>query len=118
MSEEETYDQINQLQMIEQNLQAILLQRQNFSAKLMEIESALREVGKVDEAYRIIGNIMILSKKAEIEEDLGAKKEMLDIRIKTLEKQEQKLREKAAKLQKEVLGKINKEGSDEHGKGN
>lgn len=100
---EETKQKISQLQLLEQNLQNFLLQKQQFQAQLMEIESALSELEKTDTAYKIVGNIMVSSKKEKLQEDLKAKKEMLELRVKTLEKQEEKIREKASKTQSEVL---------------
>lgn len=105
MSEEkeETKQKISQLQLLEQNLQNFMLQKQQFQTQLMEVESALTELEKSDTAYKIVGNIMVISKKDELQKDLKAKKEMLELRIKTLENQEDKIREKATKTQSEIL---------------
>jgi len=73
---------------------------------MMEIESALKELKNSEEAYKIIGNIMVSSKKPDLEKDLTSKKETLELRIKMLEKQEEKIKEKADKIQKEVLKEI------------
>jgi prefoldin beta subunit len=97
------------LQMIEQNLQNLLAQRQQFQAQMVEIESALRELETSKTAYKIVGNIMVSSDKESLQKDLKEKKEMAEIRIRTLEKQEKQLKEKAQKIQQEVLGKIKEE---------
>jgi prefoldin beta subunit len=55
-----------------------------------------------------VANIMVKGDKAELAKDLSEKKEMLELRIKSLEKQESKLREKANEIQQEVLGRIEK----------
>ena len=99
----ETEKKINQLQMMEQSLQALLMQKQQFQLQQVELESALKELENVNEAYKIIGNIMVLSKKEDIKEDLNSKREIAELRIKNLEKQENQFREKASKLQSEVL---------------
>ena len=99
----ETEKKINQLQMMEQSLQALLMQKQQFQLQQVELESALKELENVNEAYKIIGNIMVLSKKEDIKEDLNSKMEIAGLRIKNLEKQENQFREKASKLQNEVL---------------
>jgi prefoldin beta subunit len=96
-------DKLNQLEMIEQNVQQYLLQRQQFQAQLIEIESALKELEQAPEAYKIVGNIMVKGDKTKLAEELSRKKEMFEIRVKTLEKQEDKLKEKAKDIQKEVL---------------
>ena len=56
-----------------------------------------------EEDDKIVGNIMILSKKPELVKELQSKKETTELRIKTLETQESKTRENAAATQKEVL---------------
>ena len=94
---------INQLQMLEQSLQNLSMQKQQFQLQQVEVESALKELENVNEAYKIVGNIMVLSKKPELKEDLNSKKEVIGLRIKNMEKQENQIREKASKLQEEVL---------------
>ena len=42
----------------------------------------------------------------DLKKDLGSEKEMLDLRIKTIEKQEDKLKERAQDLQKEIMKEI------------
>ena len=92
--------------MLEQNLQNFLVQKQNFQMQMIEIDSALDELTKTDKAYKIVGNLMVASKKEELEADLKNRKEMTELRIKSIEKQEKSLKERAAKLQKEVLGEM------------
>ena len=103
----ETQEKIQKLSMMEQSLQSFLAQKQQFQSQLVEIESALEELDKTEKAYKIVGNIMIAGKKEEIKTDLEKKKEALDIRIKNIEKQEEKIREKTSEIQSEVLKKIN-----------
>ena len=105
----ETEQKINQLQMFEQSLQNFLGQKQQFQVQLVEIESALGELDNTDKAYKIVGNIMVEADKNELKADLQSKREMLELRIKTMEKQENQVREKASSLQSEILKKIKKE---------
>lgn len=99
----ESETKLNQLQMIEQSMQNLLMQKQQFQLQQMEIESALKELENVKEAYKIVGNIMVLSKKDDLNNDLSSKKEIVGLRIKNMEKQETQLRDKATKLQAEVM---------------
>ena len=108
MAEEETQQKISQLQLMEQNIQALLSQKQQFQQKIIEINSALRELESTTKSYKIIGNIMVLKDKKELEKDLKHNKELIDIRVKNVEKQETQIREKAKKVQTEVLGKLDK----------
>jgi prefoldin beta subunit len=105
----ETEQKISQLQMFEQSLQNFLGQKQQFQIQLVEVESALNELSNTDKAYKIVGNIMVEADKNELKADLQSKKEMLELRIKSMEKQEAQVREKASKLQSEILKNIKKE---------
>jgi len=105
----ETEHKINQLQLFEQGMQTILAQKQQFQMQLVEIESALSELNKSDTAYKIVGNIMVASNKEDLKSDLKSKKDIVELRLKTLEKQENQIKEKAEKLQAEVLKKIKNE---------
>ncbi|MBI3033779.1 prefoldin subunit beta [Candidatus Woesearchaeota archaeon] len=105
----DTEEKIQQLQIFEQNLQNLMLQKQAMQMQLVESESALGELEKTGTAYRIIGSIMVSSDKDELKSLLGGKKETTELRIKTIEKQEKLIRERATKLQKEVLGEIKEE---------
>lgn len=100
---ETSEEKIQQMQMIEQNLQNFLMQRQQFQLQLIEINSALDEIKNKQTAYKIIGNIMVSADKAEIEKDLLEKKKMLEIRIGSMEKQEERLKEKSKTLRDDVL---------------
>jgi prefoldin beta subunit len=102
----ETEQKIAQLQLMEQNLQSFLMQRQQFQSQLIEVESALKEIESTKEAYKIVGNIMVNASKEDLKKDLEEKKGILELRIKSLEKQEKQIKEKASKTQAEVLEKI------------
>jgi prefoldin beta subunit len=108
MSNDEAEQKIQQLTLLEQNLQNTTVQKQNFHLQLLELESALKELEDSSEAYKIVANIMIKGSKESLKSELSEKKDIVEMRIKSLEKQEGKLREKASELQKEVLGNIEK----------
>ena len=96
-------EKIQQLQTIEQNMQHLLKQRQQFQMQLMEVDSAVEELKKTEKAYRIIGNIMVLSEKSALEKELTEKKERMELRVKSVEKQENALKEQAKTLREEVM---------------
>ena len=108
----DTEEKIQQLTMLEQNLQNITVQKQNFQIQLLEIESALKELEGTKEAFKIVANIMIKGDKPELKKELEEKKETIELRISSFEKQEAKLKQKASALQDEVLGKIKNGQSD------
>lgn len=101
----EQEEKINRLQLLEQSRQAINLQKQNFQMKLMETESALKEIEKSNENYRIIGTIMVKKDKESLKKELEEEKEKLDLRIKNLEKQEETIRNRMKQIQEDILKK-------------
>ncbi len=105
----EIEEKINQLQIIEQNLQEFFMQKQNFQNQLMEVNSALGELNKSkDDCYKLVGNVMFKEKKENLIKELKNKKDILDLRIKNIEKQEKKIKEQATELQKEVVSSMEK----------
>ncbi|MCD6464037.1 prefoldin subunit beta [Candidatus Woesearchaeota archaeon] len=101
-----TQEKIVQLQLAEQNLTNFALQRQQIQAQIAEVENALAELKNTDKAFKIIGSVMIQADKQELQKELQDKKELLELRVKSIEKQESKLKEKVQQLQQEVLKKI------------
>ncbi len=96
---------LQELQIYEQNLQTIILQKQVLQAEMNEISNALKEIEKSKEAsvYKIIGGIMIKENREDIAKELKEKKEILELRIKNFEKQEEILKKKFEELRKELL---------------
>jgi prefoldin beta subunit len=94
-----------QMQTFQQQMQAIGMQKETFHIQSIEIDKALEELGKTNddnEVFKAVGPILVKSTKKELEKDLKEKKESIDTRLKSLEKQETQLHEKV----KETQGKI------------
>jgi len=102
----DTQEKISQLQLYEQSLQNILLQKQQFQSQIGEIDSALKELKTSTESYKIVGNIMVRAEKDTLKKDLEEKNSALKLRIETLEKQEEKIKSKAESLQAEIMQKM------------
>lgn len=95
---------IQEMQMLEQNLQNLLLQKQAFQMELSETKSALKEIeNSGDEVFKIIGQLMIKTDKAKMKEELSNKERIIELRIKSIEKQETLLAKKLDDLQKEIV---------------
>ena len=95
------------MQLLEQGLQNLLFQKQAFQIELSETENALKEVGKTKEdVYRMIGQIMLKASKEGIEKELKEKKDILELRIKSIEKQESRFKEEVETIRKEVMKRI------------
>lgn len=108
MSEAEYKENVQRLQVFEQNLQQLAMQRQQFQSQLIETENALKETQNSEKAYKIIGNIMVLLDKTHIQKDLKEKQDIINLRIKNIEKQEEQIRKQAKDLQQEVVKKLKK----------
>lgn len=110
--DKETEKKIEQLQSFEQSSQNIVMQKQQFQSQLLEIESALKGLDDSENAYKIVGNIMISAKKEDLKKELNEKKEVTELRIKTIEKQEEQIKKKSGELQKEVMSVLEKEKNE------
>jgi prefoldin beta subunit len=99
-------EQISRLQQLQQNLQAIMMQKQQIELEIVETERALEELNKTttsDSIYKAAGPLLIKSDKDTIEKDLTEKKELANTRVMVLGKQESRVKENL----KEVENKIN-----------
>jgi prefoldin beta subunit len=104
----ETEDKINHISLVEQSLQSLIAQKQQFQSQLMEVESALKELDQAEHTYKIIGNLMIQKSPKDLKSDTEAKMERLSIRIKNIEKQEEKTKGKLKDLQDSVMSEMKK----------
>ena len=101
---EDTNKKMQEMQLIEQSLQNILLQKQAFQMELSESKSALNEIqNSNDEVFKIVGQLMIRTDKKKITEELENKEKLLDLRLKSLDKQESSLLERLEKLRDEII---------------
>ena len=104
MKEQE--QKIQEMQILEQNLQNLLLQKQTFQMESAENKSALEEIQKSDdEVFRIIGQLMLKTDKSKILEELFNKEKILNLRLKSIEKQENSIIERLESLKEEFMNK-------------
>jgi prefoldin beta subunit len=99
-------EQLSRLQQLQQNLQAILMQKQQIEVESMEIEKALEELKKLGEdevVYKSAGPLLIKTKKDDTIRELEEKKELSNTRLLVLGKQESRVKDNL----KEVENKIN-----------
>lgn len=94
---------IQEMQILEQKLQNSFLQKQAFQMESAETNAALSELEKSgDEVFKIIGQLMIKSEKSKIKEELVEKQKILELRIKSFERQEKILTEQMENLRNEL----------------
>ena len=105
--DKETERSIQELQSLEQAIQNLLLQKQAFQIELSETSNALEELKKTkDDAFKIVGQIMVKTDKAELEKELDDKKKLLNLRLNSIQKQEDLISEKIEKLKEEITKKL------------
>jgi len=108
MSEEippQVRGQLQRLQQLQDQLQAIELRKQQWQIRLNELENAIKELEKTDEdtpVYKVVGSIMISSSKQKLLSELKEKKEIAEASIMTLDKQEKLLRKQLRDLQRRI----------------
>lgn len=94
---------IQEMQILEQNFQSILMQKQSMQLELNEIVNALQEIRKSsDDVYKMVGNIMIKSDKSELLKELEEKKKILEVKLHSVDKQEKILTEKSESLRNDI----------------
>ncbi len=93
------------LQQLQQTLQGVLTQKQQLELELNEVEQALSELEKLTDAaviYKSIGSLLVKSKKTKVTTELNERKELLNMRINVLGKQEERLRIQVKDLQEKL----------------
>lgn len=102
-------ERLLRLQQLQQTLQSILSQKQQVELELLEVDQALSELEKTKKdsvIYKSIGSLLMKTKKPKITEELKERKELANMRISVLSKQEERLRgqikELNEKLQKDL----------------
>ncbi len=97
---------IGHFQVQNQQLQQILLQKQALNMQSKEIEKALENIEEKSEVFRTVGPILIKSTPAEIKKQLEEEKEDIDLKLKSMETQESKLKDKMKENQQKIQGLI------------
>ena len=102
-------NKIEEMQILEQNLQSMLYQKQAFQMELSETQASKKEIEEAkDDVFKIVGQLMIKAEKGKVLDDLSSKEKLLELRIKAIEKQENSISERLEVLKEEVLGKQEK----------
>ena len=101
---EDTQKLLEQAQVYQQQIQGLIAQKETMKMQLLEMKKALEELekSKETEVFKLSGPVLIKEKKAEVEKDLKEKVEGLDVRVKTLQKSEDRIKEKIEELRKKL----------------
>ncbi len=99
-------NQIGQYQQLQQQLEGIMIQKTQVVNSITEIKNALEELEGADEdasVYKMAGSVIIKAKNRKaVMDDLSERLELLEVRNKGLEKQEEQLTGKAQELQETI----------------
>jgi len=95
-------EELQEMQMIDQSLHNVLMQKQAFEMELSETKSALGEIDKSEEVYKMVGDLMMKSDKVKVKDELESKEKIIGMRIKALEKQEDSMTKRLDELRKKL----------------
>ncbi|MCK5108265.1 MAG: prefoldin subunit beta [Methanosarcinales archaeon] len=101
--------QLAQLQQVQQQAQALATQKAQVTSALNETEMALDELDKLDDdavIYRNVGQLMIKSERTAVKDELAEKKETMQLRASTLERQEERIQKRFQQLQEQLRSAI------------
>ena len=107
-------NQLSMLQQLQQQLQNILQQKAQYELAVREAKRAQEEItDSADDAvmYMSVGTVMMQKKKEVVNAKLTEKVETLELRIKSLEKQEKMMQSKFEQLQNQIKAAIEGKGS-------
>ncbi len=96
---------IAQLQQLQQQLQAVVTQKLQVESMLKESSAALEEVQNAPDdtpIFKVAGNVLVKVEKEKVIKELQEKKESYEIRLKALERQEERLKERIDEMQKKI----------------
>lgn len=103
-------NQISQIQQIQQQMQSLSMQKSQTDLVVHEAELSLKEIDKLEiencEIYKIIGELMIKSKRDIVFKDLKDKIETLKIRKQSMLRQEERMTTRFKQLQDQLKNMI------------
>jgi prefoldin beta subunit len=107
----EAEELMGQMQMQSQQLQNMMAQKQALMVQIHEVEKALEHLENVNDEkiYKSIGPIIIESDKEKVKKELEESKEDADLKIKSLEDHEKKLKNKLQEAQENIQKMIGKD---------
>ncbi len=97
-------DKIQKMQILQENLQSILMQKQAFQMEMDETLSALKEIeNSKDDVYKLVGQLMIKVKREKIKEELANKQKIINSSLERLEAEEEKMSIEFKKARDELI---------------
>ena len=109
MVDEKLQEEIRDFQVAQQQLQVIASQKFQTDLQLKEAQNAIEELRKAKadtDVYKVVGSILIKSDLEKLKTDLKEDAETLQVRTKSLDNQENKLKDKVMEMQKTLEVKL------------
>lgn len=107
----ELQNRIMHLQQLQNQLNMIRLQKQSVELELREVERVLRELQSIpanEILYKSLGHILVKTTKEKIEKELNERKEILELRLETLKRQEKHIETQFNDIRRKVTEELTK----------
>ena len=98
-------EQLERYEQFQQNLQSVLVPKQQVDLEIIEISKALEELNKSADdvkVYKSAGTVMVSSNKADVVKELTESKDLSNTKITVLNKQEERLKESLKEVQEKL----------------
>lgn len=99
-------------QVTQEQLQALAMQKEQFTAQREEQKAALAELAKSKgKVYRSVGGVIIETTKEDAERDLKEKQESVEMRLSLVQKQHDEISKKEKSLREEITAALKEQGA-------
>ncbi len=101
----EVQTQLVKLQQLQSQLERLSYEKSVIDSELREINKVLEELASLPadtSVYKVVGNLLVKKDKSSVEKELNDRKEILELRSRTYQKQEDILKKQFEDLQKKV----------------
>lgn len=102
-------NQLAMLQQMQQQLQTVVSQKAQYEMTIREAKRAVEDLADVPEdaaVFMNVGSIMMQKSKEQVLVSLNDRAETLDLRVKSLEKQEKALQSRFEQLSSQIRGAL------------
>ena len=102
-------EQLLRLQQLQQTLQIVTSQKQQLEFESSEVDKALEELKKMSDdviVYKSVGSLLVKSERKKVTDELHEKKELLEMRIKVLTRQQTRAQERTKELQQVIQERL------------
>jgi len=103
-------EQIKQMQNLQTQIQTIKSQMELSQGRLNEIKTTLKEItdlGDEEQLFKSVGQVMFTSKAGKIKSELNEELELIELKINSLKKQEERGKNQLNELNKTITNQLN-----------